>query len=155
MKGNVIILERLNQLLAGELAAINQYIVHSEMCTNWGYGKLAKQIKERAIGEMKHAEMLIERILFLEGALDIPGVSGMSTGDSVEKQLSTDHKAETEAVNIYNNSIRLCTEAGDTGTRQILESILRDEEKHLDWIETQEEQIRQLGLGSYLAEQTR
>jgi bacterioferritin len=154
MKGDTRITERLNTLLADELAAINQYIVHSEMCDNWGYGKLAKQIKERAIGEMKHAEKLIERILFLEATPNVDAPNRIHIGADIEKQFRNDQQAETEAVKIYNDSIRLCTEIGDSGPRELLEGILQDEEKHLDWLETQIEQIKQLQIQNYLVEQS-
>lgn len=154
MKGNKKIIERLNGLLADELTAVNQYIVHSEMCANWGYKKLGDFIKQRAIGEMKHAEKLIERILFLEGIPEVSTLNKISIGVDIEKQFRNDQLAETEAIKMYNDSIRLCTGLGDNGTRDLLESILTDEEKHLDWLETQVEEIRQLELKNYLIEQT-
>jgi bacterioferritin len=154
MKGNTKIIERLNGLLADELTAVNQYIVHAEMCDNWGYKKLGEFIKQRAIGEMKHAEKLIERILFLEGIPEVSTLNKISIGVDIEKQFKNDQFAETEAIKIYNDSIRLCTELGDNGTRDLLESILTDEEKHLDWLETQIEEIKQLELKNYLVEQT-
>lgn len=154
MKGNPVITERLNALLGDELAAINQYIVHAEMCENWGYIRLAKQVKTRAIGEMKHAEKLIERILFLEEAPVVGLVSGVSIGADIEKQFANDREAEAQAVKLYNDSIKLCAELGDTGTRQLLEEILHDEETHLDWLETQLGQISQLKIENYLALQS-
>ncbi|HET9744191.1 MAG TPA: bacterioferritin [Chitinophagaceae bacterium] len=154
MKGNTKIIERLNGLLADELTAVNQYIVHAEMCDNWGFKKLGEFIKQRAIGEMKHAEKLIERILFLEGIPEVSTLNKISIGVDIEKQFKNDQFAETEAIKIYNDSIRLCTELGDNGTRDLLESILTDEEKHLDWLETQIEEIKQLELKNYLVEQT-
>jgi bacterioferritin len=154
MKGNKQIIERLNSLLADELSAVNQYIVHAEMCANWGYNKLSGLIKQRAIGEMKHAEKIIERILFLEGIPAVDSLNKISIGNDIQKQFLNDQFAETGAVKIYNDSIRVCTELGDNGTRELLESILEDEEKHLDWLETQIEQIKQLELKNYLVEQT-
>ena len=154
MKGHKKIIECLNALLADELTAINQYIVHSEMCENWGYKKLSRLIKKRAIEEMKHAEKLIERILFLEGMPNVTVLNKISIGDNIEKQFKNDQIAEAAAVKIYNDSIKLCAELGDNGTRDLLESILVDEEKHLDWLETQVEQIKQLELKNYLVEQT-
>ena len=154
MKGNDKIIERLNALLADELTAVNQYIVHAEMCDNWGYKKLGQFIKQRAIGEMKHAEKIIERILFLEGTPQVGILNKISIGNDIEKQFRNDQNAETGAVKMYNDSINLCTELGDNGTRELLESILEDEEKHLDWLETQVEQIKQLELKNYLVEQT-
>lgn len=153
MKGNPKIIERLNTLLADELTAINQYIVHSEMCENWGYKKLSGLIKQRAIGEMKHAEKLIERILFLEGTPAVGALNKILIGNDIEKQFKNDRLAETEAVKMYNDSIKLCAGIGDNGTRELLESILKDEEAHLDWLETQTEQIKQLELKNYLVEQ--
>lgn len=154
MKGNNKIIEQLNGLLADELTAVNQYIVHAEMCSNWGYNKLSELIKQRAIGEMKHAEKIIERILFLEGIPQVGSLNKISIGNDIEKQFMNDQLAETGAVKMYNDSIRLCVELDDNGTRDLLESILEDEEKHLDWLETQVEQIKQLELKNYLVEQT-
>ena len=154
MKGDKKIIERLNSLLADELTAVNQYIVHSEMCDNWGYKKLGGSIKQRAIGEMKHAEKLIERILFLEGIPEVGTLNKISIGNDIAKQFKNDEFAETGAIKMYNDSIRLCTELGDNGTRDLLESILTDEEKHLDWLETQIAEIKQLELKNYLIEQT-
>ncbi len=154
MKGNQKIIERLNTLLADELTAVNQYIVHSEMCENWGYKKLAGSIKQRAIGEMKHAEKLVERILFLEGTPEVSHLNKISIGNDIEKQFKSDQFAEDGAIKMYNDSIRLCAELSDNGTKELLESILTDEEKHLDWLETQIEQIKQLELKNYLVEQT-
>lgn len=153
MKGNKKIIERLNTLLADELTAINQYIVHSEMCENWGHKKLSGSIKKRAMDEMKHAEKLIERILFLEGTPYVGTLNKISIGNDIEKQFRSDHISETEAVKIYNDSIKLCADLGDNGTRELLQAILKDEENHLDWLETQEEQIKQLELKNYLVEQ--
>ncbi|HEX6845757.1 MAG TPA: bacterioferritin [Chitinophagaceae bacterium] len=154
MKGHKKIIEQLNSLLADELTAVNQYIVHAEMCDNWGYKKLGELIKRRAIGEMKHAEKIIERILFLEGTPAVGTINKISIGSDIEKQFRNDQVAETSAVKVYNDSIRLCVSLGDNGTRELLESILNDEETHLDWLETQLEQIKQLELKNYLVEQT-
>jgi bacterioferritin len=154
MKGNKTIIHQLNSLLTDELTAINQYIVHSEICENWGYKKLHDTIKKRAIEEMKHAEKLIARILFLEGIPEVGSINKISIGDDIEKQFKCDKDAETAAVKQYNESIRMCVEKGDNGTSELLESILADEEKHLDWLEIQLEQIMQLHLKNYLLEQT-
>jgi len=132
MKGNEKIIERPNVLLADELTAIGQYMVHSEMCANWGYGKLHNAIKARAIGEMKHAEKLIERILFLEGSPDVSEMQKVLIGNDVEGQFKNDRDAETVANKAYNDGIRLCYELNDNGTMELLKSILTDEEKHLD-----------------------
>jgi bacterioferritin len=153
MKGNEKIIKRLNALLADELTAIGQYMVHSEMCANWGYGKLHNAIKARAIGEMKHAEKLIERILFLEGSPDVSGMQKVLIGNDVEEQFKNDRDAETVANKAYNDGIRLCYELNDNGTMELLKSILTDEEKHLDWLETQLSLIKQIGNKNYLIEQ--
>ena len=152
MKGNTEIIKRLNVLLADELTAIGQYMVHSEMCANWGYGKLHNAIKARAIGEMKHAEKLIERILFLEGSPDVSGMQKVVIGNDVEEQFKNDRDAETVANKAYNDGIRLCYELNDNGTLELLKSILTDEEQHLDWLETQLSLIKQIGNKNYLIE---
>lgn len=152
MKGNKKIIERLNVLLADELTAINQYIVHSEMCENWGYKRLHDAIRARAIGEMKHAEKLIGRILFLEGLPEV-SLNKVSVGANIEEQFKNDRSAEKDAIKLYNESIRLATDNGDSGTAELLRSILLDEEKHIDWLEQQLEQIKQIQLPNYLVEQ--
>jgi bacterioferritin len=153
MKGNEQIFERLNALLADELTAVNQYIVHSEMCANWGYEKLHGAIEKRAIDEMKHAEKVIARLLFLEGRPVVSNLNPMHIGADVEEQLRNDWGAEAGAIKMYNDSIRLAVEVGDNGTRALLESILGDEEDHIDWLEAQLDQIKQMGLKNYLLEQ--
>ncbi len=153
MKGNLQIIERLNMLLAEELTAINQYIVHSEMCANWGYGRLHEVIEKRAIQEMRHAEQHIARILFLEGRPIVSTLNEIHIGANVEAQLRNDAMAEQSAVALYNDAIRLAVECGDNGTRELLEAILKDEEAHLDWLEAQLDQIKQMGLENYLSAQ--
>jgi bacterioferritin len=153
MKGNEKIIALLNDFLADELTAISQYMVHSEMCANWGYDKLHETVEKRAIGEMKHAEKLIARILFLEGQPVVSNLNKMSIGPTVEAQLKHDLDAEAEAIKAYNDGIRLCLEVGDNGSRELIESNLHDEEEHLDWLETQLDQINQLGLQNYLLAQ--
>jgi len=153
MKGNEKIIERLNALLADELTAINQYIVHSEMCANWHYHRLHDAIEKRAITEMKHAETLIARVLFLEGKPIVSVLNKMSIGADVEAQLQSDLAAELGAVQAYNEAIQLAVQAGDNGTRELLEAILKDEEDHVDWLEAQLEQIKQMGLQDYLSTQ--
>ncbi len=153
MKGDRRIIERLNALLADELTAINQYMVHSEMCDNWGYEKLHKAVEQRAIVEMKHAEKLIARIIFLEGSPTGRKRNKSDLGGDVATQHTNDPAAEVGAVKAYNDGIKLAAEAGDNGTRELLESILKDEEDHLDWIEAQLDQIRQMGIQNYLVEQ--
>ena len=153
MKGNEKILAALNEMLADELTAINQYIVHSEMCANWGYGELHEAIEKRAIVEMGHAEKLIGRILFLEGRPIVSRLNPIHIGADVPAQFEKDLASETGAVKMYNDGIRLAVEVGDNGTRALLESILQDEEDHADWIETQLSMIEQMGLQNYLVEQ--
>jgi bacterioferritin len=152
MKGNPKIIERLNALLADELTATNQYIVHSEMCANWGYEKLHKLVEKRAIDEMKHAEKLIARILFLEGLPVVSNLNKIHIGAEVPAQLTNDQSAELGAVQAYNDGIRLAVEIGDNGTRELFESILTDEEDHIDWLEAQLDQIKQMGVQIYLVE---
>ncbi len=153
MKGNEKIIATLNGLLADELTAINQYMVHSEMCDDWGYERLHKLVEKRAIDEMKHAEKLIGRILFLEGTPIVSELKKIYIGADVEEQYKNDWKAEIDAIKAYNEAIKLSSELGDNGTRDFLQSILNDEEEHLDWLETQMEQIKQIGIQNYLVEQ--
>ncbi|NTW56953.1 MAG: bacterioferritin [Chlorobiaceae bacterium] len=153
MKGSPKMIEKLNSLLSDELTAINQYIVHSEMCSNWGYEKLHDADEKRAIDEMKHAEKLIARILFLEGIPLVSNLNKISIGSAVAAQHENDRVAEEGAISSYNDAIRLAVEIGDNGTRELLESILKDEEEHIDWLEAQIDQIGQLGIQNYLVEQ--
>lgn len=153
MKGNAQVIETLNQLLADELTAINQYMVHSEMCADWGYDRLHEAIEKRAIEEMRHAEKLIGRILFLEGTPIVSNLNKITIGPKVETQIKNDALAETDAVKMYNQGIRQAVELADNGTRDLLESILADEEVHLDWLEAQLDQIEQMGIQNYLVEQ--
>jgi len=153
MKGNEKVIERLNARLADELTAINQYMVHAEMCENWGYEKLHGMIEKRAITEMRHAEKLIARILFLEGLPIVSDLNQMHIGADVEAQLKSDWQAEHDAIQEYNADIRAAAEYGDNGTHQLLKSILVDEEEHIDWIEAQLDQIAQMGIQNYLVEQ--
>jgi bacterioferritin len=150
MKGNEKIIALLNGFLADELTAINQYIVHSEMCANWGYGKLHGKTEKRAIDEMKHAEKLIARILFLEGLPIVSNLKKMNIGATVDAQLKNDLAAEAGAIKDYNEGIRLCLELGDNGSRELIDANLKDEEDHLDWLEAQLDQINQMGLQNYL-----
>ncbi|MHB1664306.1 MAG: bacterioferritin [bacterium] len=153
MKGNKKIIEKLNARLADELTAINQYIVHAEMCDNWGYEKLHKTIEKRAIDEMKHAEKLIARILFLEGTPIVSDLKKLHIGADVELQFKNDHIAEDQAVKDYNDDIKLAVELGDNGTKDLLQHILEEEESHIDLIEAQLDQIKQMGVQIYLSEQ--
>jgi bacterioferritin len=153
MKGNPRVIEKLNLLLADELTAISQYMVQAETCANWGYKHLAETIEKRAMDEMKHAEKHIERIIFLEEKPIVSELNKMHIGDGVESFHKNDWDAENTAIQAYNESIKLATELSDNGTREMLESILKDEEDHIDWIEAQFDQIKQMGIQVYLSEQ--
>lgn len=153
MKGNNKIINVLNDRLVDELTAINQYIVHSEMCANWRYDKLHHAIEKRAIEEMKHAEKIIARILFLEGTPIVSKLNKLFVGVSIEQQLKNDWNAESGAIKDYNEDIKLAVSVGDNGTREMLESILIDEENHIDWLEAQIDQIKHIGIQNYLSEQ--
>lgn len=154
MKGDPKLLQTLNVLLADELTAINQYMVHSEMCRNWGYERLHERIEKRAIQEMKHAEMLIARILFLEGTPKVDKLNKIKIGADVAKQLAADLQAEHGALKMYNAAVKLADQVKDAPTRNLLEQIARDEDEHIDWLEEQNDQIAQMGLELYLANQT-
>jgi len=151
MKGNPKLIETLNALLADELTAINQYMVHSEMAHNWGYEKLHQHFEKRAIDEMKHAEMLIGRILFLEGTPTVSKYNKMSIGADVPKQLAGDRGLEMGAIKSYNEAIILAGEVKDYATREILEKILKDEDRHIDQIEELQDQIQQMTLQIFLS----
>ncbi len=153
MKGDANVIQTLNALLADELTAINQYMVHSEMCDDWGYDRLHKAIEKRAIDEMKHAEKLIGRILYLEGRPTVSKLNPMHIGAEVEAQIKNDLASEAGAVESYNEGIKVCTKAGDNGSRELLETILKDEEDHIDWLEAQLDQIKQMTIGTYLGKQ--
>jgi bacterioferritin len=154
MQGNLKMLEALNQRLAEELTAINQYMVHAEMCANWGYDKLHKAIEHQAMDEMHHAEWLIERIIFLEGVPTVSKLNPMKIGSSVVEMVANDQLDELDAVKAYNESIRLADEVKDKGTSELLAKILKMEEDHVDWAEVQQAQIEQMGLAMYLTLQT-
>jgi bacterioferritin len=153
MTGSPNVLQALNALLADELTAINQYMVHSEMCDNWGYDDLHKAIEKRAVEEMHHAESLIARILFLEGTPTVSKLNAIAIGRTVKEMVANDNKAEMGAIKAYNDAIRTAVDAADNGTRELLEKTLKDEEAHLDWLEAQRDQIDQMGLENYLANQ--
>jgi bacterioferritin len=153
MKGNSKLIETLNSLLSDELTAINQYMVHSEMCANWGYEKLHKHFEKRAIDEMKHAEKLIARILFLEGTPTVSVLGKMMIGADVTKQLAGDHALEMGAIKAYNAAIKQAGEANDFATREILERILQDEDGHIDGIEELQDQIGHMTLPIFLTTQ--
>ncbi len=153
MKGNEKILGKLNDLLADELTAINQYMLHAEMCDNWKYEVLHKVGEKRAIDEMKHAEKLIARILFLDGQPVVSNLNKITIGADVEKQLKNDYALELMAVKSYNEGIQLASQLKDNGTKELLESILKDEEDHIDVLEGQLAQIEQMGIKNYLTQQ--
>lgn len=154
MKSTTKILEVLNQLLADELTAINQYMVHAEMCSHWGYGKLHSAIEKQAVDEMHHAEWLIERIIFLEGIPQVSKLNPMMIGTSVPEIVGNDQEAEVGAVKAYNAGIRLTHEGDDQATADLLRKILKMEEGHVEWAEKQRAQIDQMGLEGYLSDQT-
>ena len=155
MKGNEKIIQMLDGLLADELTAIMQYMVHSEMCANWGYERLHEKVEKRAMEEMHHAEDLIARILFLEGTPTVTKLNAVHIGPGVAEQLKADLDAEHYAVRRYNEGIRLADEVSDAVTRQLLEGILKHEDEHVDWLEGQLDQITQMGLPMYLSTQTK
>ena len=153
MEGDTRVLEALNSLLADELTAINQYMVHSEMCDNWGYEKLHKVIEKRAVDEMKHAEKLIGRIIFLEGIPIVSNLKEIHVGADVPKMFGNDHNAESDAIKAYNGAILVCGDAKDFATREILEHILNEEDNHIDGIEAIQDQMTQMGLQVFLSTQ--
>ena len=153
MKGDPKVIEVLNSLLADELTAVNQYMVHSELCDNWGYEKLHKVIEKWAIDEMKHAEKLIARILFLEGIPIVSNLRAIHIGAEVPKMFNNDHDAEADAIKNYNAGILVCGEAKDFATREILEHILNEEDAHIDGIEAVIDEISQMGIQVFLSTQ--
>lgn len=153
MQGNQEVIDQLNAALKAELTAIMQYIVHAEMQHNWGYNRLGDYIKKQAIDEMRHAEGLIERILFLDGVPKVDVMMGPKVGANVKDQLSNDLAAETEAVQMYNAAVKICEQAKDNGSRALFEKMVTDEEQHADWLETQLHMVGEAGLENYLAQQ--
>jgi len=151
MLGDAKVITTLNSLLADELTATNQYMVHAEMCENWGYDKLSGIIQKRAIDEMKHAEKLIGRILFLEGIPIVSNLRKIEIGAEVPKMFSNDHVAEDGAIKSYNAAITLCAELKDNATKDILQGILDDEDRHIDGIEEIMDQVSQMGLQIFLS----
>jgi len=154
MKGNEKLLTVLNSLLANELTAINQYMVHSEMCNNWGYGKLHLAIRKQAMDEMYHAEWLIERIIFFDGTPTVSILNTIKIGKTVSEIISNNDKDELDAVRDYNEAIKIAREVDDQGTVDLLSKILKMEEGHVDWAEMQRAQINQMGMENYLVNQT-
>lgn len=155
MKGNKRVIEFLNDVLTGELTSVNQYFIHAKMCQNWGYRALAAHIRKESIDEMKHADDLIERILYLEGIPNLQRLNKVNVGETVPEQLKLDRQLEVEAVARLNKGIALCAEVGDNGTRELAEHILVSEEEHLDWLETQIHLVATIGEAHYLAQQVR
>lgn len=153
MKGHDQVVTLLNDVLTAELTAINQYFIHARMCENWGYKRLWKKVREESIGEMRHADRLIERILYLEGVPNLQRLGKVNVGQTVPEQLRLDLETERTAVAALNAGIEVCRSLGDNGTRELLEEILTGEEDHIDWIEEQLELIKQVGEGHYLAQQ--
>lgn len=153
MKGNEKVIKALNQALCDELTAIVQYMVQAETCENWGYGKLAGLTKGRAIEEMRHAERLIERIIFLDGTPNVNVPLTPEIGSTVEKQLQADLASESDAIREYNAGVATCTNASDAGSKDLFEALLRDEEKHADFLEAQLHSIKEMGIGAYLSQQ--
>jgi len=153
MKGNKKLMPVLNSLLADELTAINQYMVHSEMCENWGYGKIHMAIRKQAMDEMHHAEWLIERIIFFEGAPTVSKLNPVKIGKTVSEMISYDYDDELKVVRDYNEAIKLAHEVDDQGSVDLLIKILKMEEGHVDWAEIQRAQVEQMGIENYLASQ--
>ena len=153
MKGDAEIIKALNEILTAELTAINQYFIHARMCANWGYAKLAEKKREESIEEMKDAQTIIDRILYLEGVPNMQKLNPVSVGEDAVEQHKVDLKLETDAVARYNRAIALCRDKGDNGTREILAELLRGEEHSVDWLESQLHIIDEIGKEAYLAEQ--
>jgi bacterioferritin len=153
MQGNPKVIAQLQDALKEELTAISQYFLHAEMCENWGYTKLGGFIKKQSIDEMKHAEKLIERILFLDGAPNLTELGRLNIGQTVKAQLENDLKLEIGAVGMYNNAIKLARDEGDNASRELFERLLKDEEGHVDWLEAQVHQIKEVGYERYLSRQ--
>jgi bacterioferritin len=155
MKGNEEVLTLLNQLLTNELTAINQYFIHAKMCENWGYERLAAKVRAESIDEMKHADAVISRILFLEGVPNLQRLHKLHVGETVKEQLESDLQLEYSAIAFLNQGIKTCREVGDNASEDLMTKILVGEEQHTDWLETQLELIRQIGEQNYLSQQLR
>jgi len=153
MKGSLKVLKLLNEVLKAELTAINQYFVHAKMCQNWGYDRLHEKVYLESIDEMKHANLLVERILFLEGTPNMTDYFKINIGATIKQQFENDLAVEEAAIPRLNNGIQACLEEGDTGSRELLEHILVDEEKHADWLEIQLQLIKEIGVERYLSKQ--
>jgi bacterioferritin len=155
MQGDSGIIELLNDVLTAELTSVNQYFADAKMCANWGYDRLAEKFREESIGEMKDADALIERILYLEGMPNLQRLGSVRVGESVPEKLALALELERAAIDRLNTGIARCVSVGDNGSRELLDDILEGEEEHADWIETQLELLRQVGEAHYLAQQIR
>ncbi len=153
MKGSQKVIDVLNQVLTNELTAVNQYFLHAEMCQNWGYDRLYKKVRKESIDEMKHAEELMERVLYLDGFPNVQRLGKITIGETVEEQLKLDLALEKQAIPLLNDGIALCRAESDNGSAELLEDILEDEEEHVDWLEAQLTLVEQVGIQNYLAEQ--
>jgi bacterioferritin len=153
MKGDAKVIAALNDILTAELTAINQYFLHAKMCKNWGFKKIAHKIYKESIDEMKHADVLVDRILFLEGIPNLQKLDKLNIGEDVKEQLESDLALENKAIPRLRKAIELCWDASDHGTRDILEKILVSEEEHTDWLETQLSVVKDIGLQNYLTQQ--
>ena len=155
IKRNAAIIAALNEVLCAELTAINQYFLHGEMQENWGYERLHHAVRHHSIDEMKHAEQVMARILFLDGVPNVQRLGKINIGETVPEQMASDRVLEKDAIERLNTGIALCVEQSDNGTRALFEEILTSEEEHLDWLEAQIDQIEQVGVQNYLAAQIR
>jgi bacterioferritin len=155
MKGHAKVIEILNDLLTNELTSVNQYFVHAKMCENWGYERLAKKVREESIDEMKHADRIIDRILYLEGVPNLQRLNKVNVGQNVHEQLRLDHDLERGAIQTLQTTIETVRSLGDYGTFELMTDILVSEEEHADWLEAQLSQIEQIGVENYLAQQIR
>lgn len=153
MKGNPKVIAALNEALKEELTAINQYFLHAEMCENWHYTRLGEYIRKQSIDEMKHAEALIERILFLDGTPNLTELMQLNVGQNVREQLESDLKLEIAAVGLYNRAVQTARDGADNASRELFERLLKDEEEHVDWLEGQLHQINEIGYERYLSQQ--
>ena len=155
MKGDAKVIDFLNEVLTNELTSVNQYFLHARICENWGYERLWKKIRSESIDEMKHADELIERILFLEGMPNVQRLGKVTIGENVPEQLKLDLEVERTAIGVLNRGIELCRGQGDNGSAELLEHILEGEEEHANWLEAQLELVAQVGVQNYLAQQVK
>lgn len=155
MKGEPKVIDLLNQVLTNEITSVNQYFLHARMCENWGYERLWKKVRAESIDEMKHADQVIERILYLEGLPNVQRLGKVTIGETVQEQLRLDLETEKANILVLNPGIELCRESGDNGSAELLEHVLEDEEEHANWLEAQLALVEQVGLQNYLAQQVR